>query len=580
MSVAPDLAMLPDENRLGQPLETVAETFLSLLKSRGIENFFVNAGTDFAPLVEGYARLGDAAKTQFPRPIIAAHEGVVMGMAHGAYLVTGKPQGVMFHVNVGTANAACGVLNAARENVPILVCAGRSPIFEDGKLGARNTRVAWGQEMFDQGGLMREAVKWEYELRGGLHVEDVVDRALIIAMSEPRGPVYLTLPREVLAEQSLLAHSVRPNVSVPTNSYPAPVEIGRLADALVGAEMPVISSLASGADPASVALLARICDQFAIGYVEDQGRYLNLPTDHSLHLGFKLSPVLDAADAWLFVESDVPWVSHWGAPRRDAFIAHAGSDPAFASYPMRSHRCDLSIKSGATPLFEALIEALQARSSHIDPGRRERIALRAMQLRELTERKRLELSSGPAGITQASLSVVLDKLLPDNSILFNEYWVVREMLKRTKPASYFYLPATGGLGWALPAAIGAKLAMPNRTMVAAIGDGTYMFSNPVACHHASQKHSLPVLTVIANNSRWDAVDLTARFAYPDGHMAKQTRQELSDLRPSPAYEKLVAASDGLGIVVSDPAELEDALRAGFQAVQNEGRSAVINVLVQ
>jgi acetolactate synthase I/II/III large subunit len=573
-------ANLAGKDALDQPYESVAETLLSLLKSRGIENFFINAGTDFAPLVEGYARLSETAMIRFPRLVVAGHESVVMGMAHGAYLMTGRPQAVMFHVNVGTANAACGVLNAARENVPIVVCAGRTPIFEGGKLGARNTRVAWGQEMFDQGGLVREVTKWQYELRGALHVEDVVDRALTIAMSEPRGPVYLTFPREVLAERPASVCSTKPKVSVPTNAYPDPDGICRLADALVDAEMPIISALASGADPTSVKLLAQICDEFAIGYVEEQARYLNLASDHPLHLGFRLSPVLDVADAWLFVESDVPWMRDWGMPRSDAFIAHAGSDPAFVTYPMRSHRCDLSIKCGATPLFQALIEALQNRSGRIGLNRRERIAGHASRLRELSARTQAKLLGGDTRITSESLSAVLGEVLSDDCTLFNEYWVAPEMLTRRRPASYFYLPATGGLGWALPAAVGAKLVRPDRTMVAAIGDGTYMFSNPTACHHASQKHGLPVLTIIANNSRWDAVDLTARFVYPDGHMSKREWQDISDLRPSPAYHKVITASGGLGIVVSEPAELADALRSGLHAVQHEGREALINVICQ
>ena len=104
----------------------------------------------------------------------------------------------MVHVTVGTANAICSLMNAARDNAPVILCAGRTPLTETGHVASRNRSIHWGQEMFDQGGLAREFVKWDYELRGGQPVDSVVDRALDIAMSEPRGPVYLTLPREVL----------------------------------------------------------------------------------------------------------------------------------------------------------------------------------------------------------------------------------------------------------------------------------------------------------------------------------------------------------------------------------------------
>ena len=122
-----------------------------------------------------------------------------MAMAHGYYRIAGKPAAVMVHVTVGTANALGGLMNAARDNVPVLLAAGRTPITETGQQASRNRPIHWGQESFDQGGMVREFVKWDYELRAGQPVEAVVDRALDIAMSEPRGPVYLTLPREVLA---------------------------------------------------------------------------------------------------------------------------------------------------------------------------------------------------------------------------------------------------------------------------------------------------------------------------------------------------------------------------------------------
>jgi len=83
--------------------------------------------------------------------------------------------------------------------VPILFTAGRSPLTESGLPGARDVYIHWAQEMFDQAGMLREIVKWEYELRNGQQLETVIDRALSVATTPPGGPVYLSLPREVLA---------------------------------------------------------------------------------------------------------------------------------------------------------------------------------------------------------------------------------------------------------------------------------------------------------------------------------------------------------------------------------------------
>src|SRR6202049_5351135 len=179
---------------------SVAEAYLALLAERGVEYLFANAGTDFAPIVEAYAKAAHSGLA-VPKPLIATHENLAMSMAHGYAIASGKVPAVMVHVSVGTANALCGVFNAARENVPILFTAGRSPLTEEGMLGARDTYIHWAQEMFDQAGMLREIVKWDYELRNGTQLETVIDRALSIATTSPGGPAYLSLPREVLAEK-------------------------------------------------------------------------------------------------------------------------------------------------------------------------------------------------------------------------------------------------------------------------------------------------------------------------------------------------------------------------------------------
>ncbi len=181
-------------------VESTADAYLELLAARGVEYFFANAGTDFAPIIEAYARRGAQGQAS-PRPITVPHEVPAVAMAHGYTMVSGRAQAVMVHVIVGAGNAAGGVINAARSNIPMLFSAGRNPITEAGDAGSRDRPIHWAQEAFDQAGMLREFVKWDYELKRFDQLETVVDRALTLAQSEPRGPVYLTLPREVLAER-------------------------------------------------------------------------------------------------------------------------------------------------------------------------------------------------------------------------------------------------------------------------------------------------------------------------------------------------------------------------------------------
>ena len=161
----------------GQRPTIAAEAFLRALADHGTDYFFANPGTDFPPIVEAFSR---AKKTnaKVPKPILVPHENLAVGMAHGAYLMTGRPQAVMVHVNVGTANTINNLTNLSRDRVPLILAAGRTPITEKGTFGSRTRPIHWAQEMFDQAGMVRELVKWDYELRVPGQIGDVVARGV------------------------------------------------------------------------------------------------------------------------------------------------------------------------------------------------------------------------------------------------------------------------------------------------------------------------------------------------------------------------------------------------------------------
>src|SRR5437764_1642457 len=306
--------------------ESVAEAYLALLAERGVEYMFANAGTDFAPIVEAYAK---AAHTGLPapKPLIATHENLALSMAHGYAVASGKVPAVMVHVSVGTANALCGVFNAARANVPILFTAGRSPLTEEGLAGARDTYIHWAQEMFDQAGMLREMVKWDYELRNGAQLETVVDRALTLATSPPEGPVYLSLPREVLAEK-LPGFSYESPARRVAASQPAPDEaaIAAAVEILAIAQHPLIITADAGRDRAAVPALADFAERFAIPVVEHRQRHLSLSAEHPCHLGYNPAALVGDADAILVIDCDVPWIPSRRAPRPECKVVHIGVD--------------------------------------------------------------------------------------------------------------------------------------------------------------------------------------------------------------------------------------------------------------
>src|SRR3954454_5485572 len=303
-------------------VESVAEAYLALLADRGVEYLFANAGTDFAPIVESYAKAAHTGPMDtgmpVPKPLIATHENLAMSMAHGYAVASGRVPAVMVHVSVGTANALCGVLNAARTNVPILFTAGRSPLTEEGLAGARDTYIHWAQEMFDQAGMLREAVKWEYELRDGVQLETVLDRALTTEPSPPQGPVYLSLPREVLAAPlagfAYDSPARRVAASPPAADESSIAEAARL---LAKARNPVIITADVGRDRDAVPALATLAERFAIPVVEHRQRHMNLPADHPCHLGYNPGAFLDDAAANLVAECAVPWIPSRKKPPPD-----------------------------------------------------------------------------------------------------------------------------------------------------------------------------------------------------------------------------------------------------------------------
>ncbi|MSQ51350.1 MAG: thiamine pyrophosphate-requiring protein [Betaproteobacteria bacterium] len=564
------------------PAESAAEAYLALLKQRGVDYLYINAGTDTAPLVEAYAR-APAAGLEFPTPIIATHENLAVGMAHGYTMITGRPQVVMLHVSVGAANAVCAVMNAARSQIPMLFTAGRTPLFESGKLGSRDNGIHWAQEMFDQAGMMRELIKWDYELRDALNLENVVDRALGITQSHPRGPVYLTLPREVMAQKmdGFKFRAMAP--AVPAAPHPDPEAVRRVATALASARFPVIACGTSGADPLTVPMLVDLADRFGIGVVESRARNLNFPSSHTLHLGQALEPLLADVDALLVLESDVPWFPHKAKPRADAFVAQAGTDPLFNRYPIRSFPSHVSLTTSVAALLPVLSAALAAAGAESGAAeRRAHLAARSAENRKavLERGEREAAKDGP--ITKMFFTRTLDALRPRDAIIVNEYSALREHLSLDQPGSYFPNPVSAGLGWGLPAALGVQQALPDRTVIAVQGDGAYIFANPAACHHAAALHKLPVLTLVFNNARWAAVHMAADGMYPGEHAMQHAAQHgtapLSSLAPMPDFEKYVEASGGYGERVETRAQLGPAIERALAVVKRERRQALLNII--
>lgn len=540
---------------------TSAMSVLAQLRAEGVDYFFANGGTDFPPIAEAFAVAADEGLA-VPKPMVIPHENLAVAMAHGVYMVSGRMQAVMLHVNVGSANAINALLDASRDETPVLLMAGRSPYSEDGRHGTRTRYIHWAQEMFDQAGMLREAVKWDYELHLPEQAASAVARAAQVAQAEPRGPVYLTLPRDVIAEPVANGAPIA-SLARPATAQPVAADVAQLSDWLADARRPVIVTAAAGRTADGFAALDTFARRTGVPVVSFHPRFLNIATDHPCFAGFEPGKQIADADLVIALDCDVPWIPSVQAPPADARVVQIGIDPTFARYPMRTFRTDLSILGDSATVLPRVLDALGDRraDAHAATG------------------KPIAVPSPSDPITPEYISHCIGQAIDADTIVVNEYPLRLPYCPRTQPGTYFGLSAAGGLGWGLPAALGAKLAAPERLVVATLGDGAYIFANPTACHWAAQAHDLPVLTIIFNNALYGAVRNSTKAMYADGVAARDAYRMLADLSPSPDFEKLVEASGGVGYRVETAADLPDVLAQAVATVRG-GTQALVNIVCE
>lgn len=561
-------------------VETVGEAILELLRARGIRYLFGGAPTSMLEAISKKNAQGD----QTLRGVITPHEQTAVAMAHGYYVATGEPQAVYLYSTVGTANALGGIINASRSRVPMILIAARSPISERrGVVGARDIHVQWAQESFDQGALVREYVKWDYELRNADQLEAVIERAIEMATAEPSGPVYLTVPRELLAARTdSVSTDVPSRRIVDAGRYPDPQRLEEAAELLVAAKRPVIITSEVGRDVAAREALVTLADAGGFGVLEASPVYANFPPSHSCHLGYVFASQtrqeLAEADVVLVVESDVPWFEARVPMPESTRIIQLGVDPFYQRYPMRGFRCDVPLVADPAPTLRALARLVADR---LDPSVASR-RLGEHESRRQADRAALDRTidedARASSITFMWASACVARLLSDDTVLVNEYPVDLRIAAPDTPGSYFGPSHAGGLGWAFAAALGVRAARPASTVVCTLGDGSYHYAVPTSCHHVSAAEKLPLLVVVFDNGGWNEVRKSVLSVHPDGWAAKQERMPLVDFESETHYQKIVEAFGGFGVTVRDPGELPAALERAMQVVRNEGRQALVHIV--
>lgn len=561
---------------------TAGGALLARLKAVGVDYIFCNSGTDFPPIIEGLAEAA-AKDIPLPRALIMPHESAAMGMAHGYYLATGRSQAVIAHTNVGLANCAMGAINAAVEHIPTLLFSGRTPTTEKDRFGTRTVPIGWGQEMRDQTALVREASKWDYELRFPEQALEVADRAWAIANSTPRGPVYVSLPREVLCEQAPTDELDAPPLMQPAIAHASASEIAQAADILAHARHPVIFAQHGAGSAEGFRALSDLALEWGIPVCQYWALALAIPTDHPMAADANPAKLIEQADAILVIDALAPWSPQQHRPRSDCKIVQMAQDPLSARTPVRNFRSDLTITCDVSEGILALKAAMDAlRPASGDDAidqRRQFVATRNAASRA----KVLETANvGRDGaMTKDWVSHCLSEAVAghDATILSELGCPLAPMTLRHHRA-WYQEPHAGGLGWSFPAALGMQLADRDRLIVATMGDGSYVFSNPVACHQIAEALELPILMIIVNNAEWGAVRQSVLGVYPDGYAARANEMPLTQLSPVPDFVKVAQASNAWARCVEDGATLPQMLADAIEHVRTKRSLALLDVRVR
>lgn len=558
---------------------TAGGVIFTHLKTLGIDYVFANSGTDFPPIIEGLAE-ANAKDIAVPEVMIIPHEHAAMGMAHGYYLMSGKAQAVMLHTNVGLANGAIGAINAACEHIPMVLMSGRTPVTEEGRFGARTVPIGWGQEMRDQGALVREACKWEYELRFPEQITGLLNRASAIANSTPKGPVYLSLPREVLCE-SVTDEDVASSAEIaPVVIAPNPTDIEDAAQLLANAKNPLVIAQRGAGDEASFKAFADWAEDWGIAVCSWWATHLAIPTGHICHIGADPGKYLHEADVVLVINSLAPWWPDKHKISPEAKVINIGPDPIFSKHPVRNFRSDISIAGETDLVLPALFDAMksQERDAAAINARIEHLKGASEALRAITAEQ--AASHNSQGITKAWVSKCLGEALRGRkSSVFSELGTILGPLERSEHKSWFQEPHSGGLGWSFPASLGAQLVDPDRICVATMGDGSYMFANPTVCHQIAEAMKLPVLIIVLNNEEWGAVRLSVESLYPDGYASSSNQMPLTALKPSPDFSLTAQASRAWTKEVRLAEDVPSVLEEALKIVTEEKRHVMLNIKI-
>ena len=487
----------------------------------------MNVGADHPSIIEAIAKGKRERVGRWPRTVTCPSEMIAISMADGHARITGRPQAVIVHVDVGTQALAHGIHNASVGRAPVFIFAGLCPFTESGELlGSRTEYMHWLQDPPDQKAIVRQYCRHVGEIRSGLNVKQSVARGLQFASSDPKGPVYLCAARETLAE-TVPPYNLDPSQWTPIGPGALPSDaVEVIANALAQAQRPLVITGYSGRDRRCPQELIKLADRIRGLRVHDTGGSdMSFPFDHPASQGFRLGydECIHDADVILLANIDVPWVPSRSPPSKDAKIYHVDIDPLNQHIPVSffpAHgRWRADCYTALTQINTYLNSLPQVERTTQNPefdSQRDRL-VNAHNDRVQTITKLVNLNSNDR-ITPHNAGALLKQCLPPDTTYVVEAVTnstnVYDQLQPCVPGSWINCGATG-IGWSNGAALGVRMAIDEeatlhksspseyldakRIVCQIIGDGSYMCASPASAAWVAAKYQIPILTVVLNN---------------------------------------------------------------------------------
>lgn len=565
---------------------TASHDLLQGLVDLGIEYLFCNLGTDHAPLIEEMAHWREQGRA-FPKVILCPHENTAVHMAGGYAVATGRGQAVLVHVDAGTANAAMGLHNLCRTRIPVLLIAGRAPMSTfDSATGGRDTYVHFIQEPFDQASVVRPYVKWEYNLAWPSMAHEVISRAGAVMQSDPTGPVYLTLPREVLAApvdaQSMGAYGQQNHLPVKAQGADT-AAIEQIAAKLMAAENPMLVTAYAGRNHAAPALIEKLASLCGMRVCEFNSIYLNIRRNSPYFAGYNPGAFTEQADFGLMLDVDVPWIPKSTRVNPKAYWAQMDVDAIKRDIPMWGFPLNARIEGDSVRLLTQLIDLIEQTATPAFKAKANQRSLLIKAEHEKNQQRAAALAKEPGKLNAINphfLCAAIGQQIRSEDVVLNEAirntMAVFEQIPRELPGTLMGLSG-GGLGFSAGTALGIKLAQVQSRVIHFVGDGSFYFSNPSSVYAVARQYNLPILTVLLDNGGWSAVKESTLRMYPQGE-AKSTNQFASDLGYGTDFAAIAEAAGAHGERLVDPSQTEAAIARCLSAL-DAGQSALLHVRI-